>query len=88
MGKNTIENFINEKAKGDKLLISHLIGIIIKAGYEGENPQTRIDKNEQAKLWGLYVEYTGKKSHSEGTHGGDDIALAQFVTSAIESFHK
>lgn len=87
MGNNTIEEFIEEKAADNKELQSHLIGIMKKAGYEGKSAQTRIDKNAQSKLWGLYEEYTGKKSHSEGTHGGKNIVLAQFVTSAIKSYN-
>jgi len=80
-----IEDFITSKTD-DKALQSHLIGIMKTRGFEGNAPSFRIDKSDQAKLWGLYEEYTGKKSHSEGTHGGKDITLSQFVTSAIESY--
>jgi hypothetical protein len=72
------------KKYSDKTFVSHMNGIAQELNIG--SLQERVDKNQQARLWSAFVRYTGLQTKAEGTHGGKDIAFAQFADSAWQIY--
>ncbi len=76
--------YIDSKTE-NKDLRSHLHGILKELGYDNVMPSEVIGAEDESKLWGKFVDYTGVTCHAEILHG-KKIHLHNFLDSAIESW--
>jgi hypothetical protein len=81
----TIEVYIDDSTASFTLKDT-LKRIMEEQGFFGQDCQKLIRKNDTSKLWGAFIEACPNiRGVSHRQHGGDQIALSQFVKSVIDN---